>query len=76
MALAMEHQIMLPRLKTIAGNHFPLQGLGLKAGGTAADRAQRLLTVKGVKREDIPVKIRDKKTFDMCTERLKRTGEL
>ena len=53
-----------------------LQDLGLKAGGTAADRAQRLLTVKGVKREDIPVKIRDKKTFDMCTERLKRTGEL
>ncbi|GMI01232.1 hypothetical protein TrVE_jg13774 [Triparma verrucosa] len=44
-----------------------LQSLGLKAGGSALERATRLWTVKDLKRSDIPMKIRDKKTFDHVT---------
>ena len=44
-----------------------LQALGLKAGGSAAERAKRLWVVKDLKREDIPGKMRDKKVFDQVT---------
>ncbi|GMH90001.1 hypothetical protein TL16_g11634 [Triparma laevis f. inornata] len=47
-----------------------LQSLGLKAGGSATERAQRLWTVKHMKRQDIPGKFRDKKTFDHITSLL------
>ena len=48
-----------------------LKSLGLKAGGTALERANRLWQVKDISsREDVPKKIRDKATFDDVTRAL------
>ncbi|GMI46589.1 hypothetical protein TrCOL_g11104 [Triparma columacea] len=52
-----------------------LQALGLKAGGSAAERANRLWAVKDMKREDIPGKMRDKKVFDAVTRIIESKGK-